>query len=87
MVICRLQRSVSALLVADANGLIDPGQEDFAVSDFAGGRGLDDGFNRRVNQVIGDHQLDLDLGQQIDVVFAAAIDLGVAFLASMTAHL
>jgi hypothetical protein len=32
-----------------------------------------------------DHHLDLDLGQKVDGVFAAAIELGVALLAAMAA--
>ena len=44
--------------------------------------GLDHFFGARV----GDHHLDLDLGQQIDLVFHAAIDLFVAFLAAVAAH-
>jgi hypothetical protein len=35
--------------------------------------------------VVVDHQFDLDLGQKIDRVFAAAIELGVALLAAMAA--
>ena len=36
---------------------------------------------------VGDDDLDLDLGQEVDGVLAAAIELGVAFLASVAARL
>jgi hypothetical protein len=36
-------------------------------------------------RVVGDDQLDLDLGEKVDGVFAAAIELGVALLAAMAA--
>ena len=36
---------------------------------------------------IGDDQLDLDFGQQVDLVFHAAVDLLVALLAAVAADL
>ena len=35
-----------------------------------------------VEQVVGEHDLDLHLGQEVDDVFGAAIELGVALLAA-----
>jgi hypothetical protein len=36
-------------------------------------------------QIVVENQLDLDLGEKVDGVFAAAIELGVALLAAMAA--
>ena len=41
----------------------------------------------RLDQRVGDHHLDLDLGQEVDHVFGAAIELGVALLAPETLDL
>ena len=53
-----------------------------AVADLAGVGGLDDGLDGRLDLRVGQDDFDLDLGQEIHGVFAAAIDLGVAFLAA-----
>ena len=80
-----LQRRFAVLVVADADGFIDSGHEDFAVSDFAGSGCADDGLNGLVLDLVGDNDFDLYFGQQIDGVFAAAVELSVALLAAMAA--
>src|SRR6185436_3390297 len=67
---------------ANADHLLDRGHEDLAVTDLAGARGLHDRLDRALGERIGDHGLDLHLGQEIDDVLGAAIKLGMAFLAS-----
>ena len=67
---------------ADAHHLLDRGDEDLAVADLAGARRLDDRLDRALDQRVGDDDLDLDLGQEIDDVFGAAVELGVALLAA-----
>ncbi len=44
-----------------------------------------DGLHGLVFQVVVDHQFDFDLGEKVDGVLAAAIELGVALLAAMAA--
>ena len=62
--------------------MLDRGDEDLAVADLAGARCLDDRLDRRLDLVLGDNDFDLDLRQEIDDVFGAAVELGVALLAA-----
>ena len=80
----RLEGFFADFLRANAYGLIDRGDKDFAIADLAGAGGLDDGGLDAGDEIIGEDDLDLDLGQEIDGVFAAAIDFGVALLAAET---
>jgi putative MFS transporter len=71
---------------ADAQGLFQVEDEDLAVADLAGvggaRQGLADGSQ------IGRHgDLQLDLRQQLHLVFGPAIDLGLALLPAIAAHL
>ena len=67
---------------ADADRLLDCGDEDLAVADAAGLRRIADRFDRAVDELVRQHDLDLHLGQEVDDVFGAAIEFGVAFLAA-----
>src|SRR6185295_3914171 len=67
---------------ADAHDLLDRGDEDLAVADLAGARGLDDRLDRPVDQAVLKDDLDLDLGQEIDDVLGAPVELGMALLAA-----
>ena len=78
----RLEGFFADFLSANAYGLIDGGDEDLAVADLAGAGGFDDCGLDAGDEIIGEDDLDLDLGQEIDRVFAAAINLGMALLAS-----
>jgi hypothetical protein len=60
---------------ADADGLFDGQYEDNAVTLFAiitGSGGVLDGFNRRVDVVVAEDDVDLDVGQHFDDVGAGA---------------
>ena len=74
-------RFLARLAGADADDLLDVGDEDLAVADLAGARGLDDRLDRALDQRVADDHLDLHLGQEVDDVLGAAIELGVALLA------
>jgi hypothetical protein len=63
------------------------GDEDLAVADLAGARRLDDRLDRRLELAVGDHHLDLHLGQEIDDVLGAPVELGVALLPAEALHL
>jgi hypothetical protein len=68
-------------------GVVNGGDENLAVADFAGLGRLDDGLTACVGEVVRQHGFDFDLGQEIHGVFAAAINFGVAFLAAKTLDL
>jgi hypothetical protein len=57
-----LKSSRAAFAVADADGFVDPGDEDFAVPDLPRSGRCDDGLNRLFQQFVRDHGFDLDLG-------------------------
>jgi len=82
---CSLQRRFAAFVVADADGVVDVADKDFAVADAAGAGRADDGLKGFFLHVVVDHKFDLHLGQKIDRVFAAAVKLGVALLTAMAA--
>ena len=69
-------------LGANADGFVDRGDEDFAITDLAGLGGTNNRANGGIDAVIGNHHFDFDLGQEIDRVFAAAINFSVALLAA-----
>ena len=56
--------------------------ENLAVADPPGLRGIGDGFNRAFGKVVWHDNLKLNLRQKVDDIFCAAIKLGVALLAA-----
>src|SRR5512145_2377004 len=75
-----LQRFGADFAGADADRLLERKHEDLAVADLAGvGRFLDR-LDHLLQQVVLDRHLDLDLGQEVDDVLRAPVQLGVAFL-------
>src|SRR6266481_8056153 len=66
---------------SDADGFLDVGYEDLAVADAPGLGGAADGVDGSLDQIVADHDLDFDLGKEVNDVFGAAIKLGVTFLA------
>src|SRR5262245_54064876 len=75
-----LQSSDISLAGADAHSAVDAVDEDLAVADLAGLGGSYDGLDDFADLVSRDGRFDLDLGQEADRVFGAAIDFGVALL-------
>src|SRR3569623_973178 len=65
---------------AEAHHAHDVGDEDLAVADLAGARGLRDGLDGALDLIVLHHRLDAHLGQKIHHIFGAAIELGVALL-------
>ena len=57
-----LKSGRAAFAVADADGFVDPGDEDLAVPDLPRSGRCDDGLNRLFQQFLRDHGFDLDLG-------------------------
>ena len=56
------------------------GDEDLAIADAAGLGGVLDRLDRLLDHVVAEHDLDLHLGQEVDDVFGAAIEFGMALL-------
>src|SRR5437773_7816520 len=84
----RASDSVGPLLAgSDADGLFDRHHEDFAVADFVRARGVHDGLHGALDKDVVEHDLDLDLGQEVDHVLCPAIDLGVSLLPPEALHL
>src|SRR6185295_415399 len=71
---------------ADPHNVLDRSHENLAVADLAGPGGLDDGIDGAFDLVVRHHHLDLHLGQEIDHVLGAAVELGVALLAAEALH-
>src|SRR5215831_4019343 len=76
----RSDRVLVELAGADADDVIDRRHEDLAVTDLARLRSLDDRVDAALSVAVLDDDLDLDLGQEVDDVLGAAVELGVAFL-------
>src|ERR1019366_10743788 len=75
----------AALVVANPDRLLDAADEDLSVTDAAGAGGAENGLHDLISQGVVDDDFQLDLGKKIDGVFAAAIELGVALLAAVSA--
>src|SRR5437879_5029481 len=82
-----LERGLVTFAGADPNRGFDRKDEDLAVTDVAGLRRAGHHVGHLVGQVIGDHDLDLDLRQEVHRVLAAAVQLGVALLAAKSTDL
>src|ERR1700680_3011772 len=65
---------------SDADGFLDIGHENLAVADAAGLGGAPDRVDGFLDQILPDHNLDFDLGQEVDDVLRTAIEFGVALL-------
>src|SRR6476661_1230087 len=72
---------------ANANCVINAGNEYLAVADAAGLGGLLDGFDGLVQHLIREHDLDLYLRQEVDDVLGTPIKLGVSLLAAKALRL
>ena len=75
-----LDRVLVDLAGANPDHALDRGDEDLAVADLAGLGGLDDRLDAALGVAVLHHDLDLHLGQEVDHVLGAAVELGVALL-------
>jgi hypothetical protein len=80
--IARSNRIVVALAGTDAQGTFDGDHEDLAIADAAGLGCRGNRFNDAIDEGITDYDFKLHLGQEIHDIFGAAIEFGVALLAS-----
>ncbi len=83
----RLDGVGAFLTGTDADEAVDAGHPDLAVADLAGVRRRLDGRDDRVHAGIVDHQLQANLGHEVDLVLGSAVGLTVATLATEAAHL
>src|ERR1700687_638883 len=80
-----LESVVAALFVANPDSFVDVGEEYLAVADLAGLRGAEDCLDDFIDGFIAQHNLQFDLGEKVDAVFATTIELRMAFLPAMAA--
>src|SRR5262245_61128392 len=69
---------------ADADGVFDRRDEDFAIPDLARAGGAYDGLDGLVHGAFRHHHLDFDLGQETNRVFRPAVDFRVPLLPPVT---
>src|SRR5689334_17268632 len=81
------QRVLITLTRPDPDRGLHRRDEDLAVADVAGLRRRRHHLRDLVHEVVGHDDLDLDLGQEVDRVLAAPIELGMALLAPEAADL
>src|SRR4029450_7717082 len=76
-----------ALASANADDFVDGKHEDLPVADAAGLGRLLDRLHHLHHLFVADDDLELHLGQEVDDIFGAPIELGVAFLSPEPLHL
>src|SRR5690349_20111867 len=70
----------------DPDRLVDINHEYLAVADASGAGGAFDGLNDILGHAVLDHHLDLHLGEKVDHIFGAAVELRVALLPAEALH-
>src|ERR1019366_3527147 len=79
-----LDRVRAGFAGTDADNLLDIEDENLAVADAAGARGLLNRLDRGLEPGIRHHDFDFHLGQKIHDIFGAPVKLGMALLAAET---
>src|SRR5216684_3343806 len=82
-----LERVGAALAGADTHDFLHRQHENLAVPDAAGACGALDRVNHLRRHLVGHDNFEFDLGQEINHVFGAAIELSVPFLAAESLYL
>src|SRR5574342_1417570 len=83
----RSERALVPFTRPDTHRGIDGLDEDLAVTDIARLGGSREDPRHLVDEVVGDHDLHLDLRKEVDRVLAAPVQLGVALLPTEPSHL
>src|SRR5262249_24965489 len=81
-----LDSVVTSFAGADADDGVEVADPDLAVADLAGLTGSDDGLGDLVGVSVVDDDVDTQFGEELDFVFGASVDLGVAPLAAVPAY-
>src|SRR2546423_3088240 len=84
---CASERVGTGLPCANAEHIVDRLDPDLAVADLAGTSGLDDPLDDASCLPVLHERLELHLGNEVDRVLRAAVNLGVAALATESLHL
>src|SRR5687768_11551316 len=81
-----LKGALIALARPDSDGHVDRCHEDLPVADVPRLRRTHHDVGHLLDEVVGHHHLHLDLGEEVDRVLAAAVQLRVPFLAPEATH-
>src|SRR6185295_18981287 len=73
-------RVPAAIAGADPDRLLDVDHENLAVADAPGAGGILDRLDGVVDHRVLDHHFDFHLGQEVDHIFGAAVEFGMALL-------
>ena len=68
-----LDRVLAPFTGADADDILDRGDKDLAIADAPSTGGVDDCLNRAFQDSVLAHNLNLNLGEEIDYVFGATV--------------
>src|SRR5882672_11533039 len=82
-----LKSYYAAFLIADADRFLHLAEEDFSIADISRRCRLENGIDGGINQILRQHQLQLDFRKKIDRVFTASINLRVTLLTSVAANI
>jgi len=81
------QSILSAVIIADPDDFIYPREKNLSVADLAGPGRPGNCLHDFLSHGVGDHQFELNLGNEIDGVFPATVKLRVPLLPSVAAGL
>ena len=81
-----LDRALSGFLGADADRVFDRKDEDFSITDLAGGSRRLDGINNSINLRIVNNNFEADFRNKIDLVFGSTVGLCVSTLTPETSN-
>src|SRR6266568_2025134 len=82
-----LERLFPAFAGADADDLLHRDDEDLPVADATRLGGALDDLHHAADELVGDDDLDLHLGEEVDHVLGATVELGMPLLAAEALHL
>ena len=76
----RSDRAFAGFSGTDTHDLFDIADENLAVANLAGTRGLDDGLDGGIDTAVGHDQFDLHLGQEINDVFGNTVQAPLSWV-------
>lgn len=82
-----LQRIAAALASTHSDEIFDGGHPNFPIADLARIRNLENCLRDVVDRAIIDHDFDLDLRIEVDLVLSTSVHLGVPALTTESLHL
>src|SRR5258707_14552455 len=82
-----LKSYYAAFLIADADCFLYLAKEDFSVTDISRRCRLQNRIDSGINQVLRQHQLQLDFRKKINGIFPAPVRFSVSLLPAVAAHI